>query len=161
MDLCRQSNVSEPLHTQIYTHTHTHKCIHTYTHTYMYVQTYSYAFPLQIYTHVLHIMSSFSLYYKWEYIYIYIYIGHPDGPVLKNLLAIQEMWLWSLAQEVSLEKEMDTHFSILAWEIPWTAQAWRTAVHGIAKSQAWLSNWTNWTELSMRVHTIQTLQKHI
>ena len=33
-------------------------------------------------------------------------------------------------------------------EIPWTAQTWCTAVHGIAESQAWLSDWTalNWTE---------------
>ena len=33
---------------------------------------------------------------------------------------MQEMWLWSLGEEDSLEKEMATHYSILAWEIPWT-----------------------------------------
>ena len=32
----------------------------------------------------------------------------------------QAMWVWSLGQEDSLEKEMGTHSSILAWEIPWT-----------------------------------------
>ena len=39
-----------------------------------------------------------------------------------NLLAIQktqEMWDWSLGQENSLGKEMGTHFSILAWKLPW------------------------------------------
>ena len=32
----------------------------------------------------------------------------------------QAMWVWSLGQEDSLEKEMGTQSSILAWEIPWT-----------------------------------------
>ena len=28
---------------------------------------------------------------------------------------MQETWVWSLGQEDPLEKEMATHFSILAW----------------------------------------------
>ena len=32
----------------------------------------------------------------------------------------QEIWLQFLDQEDPLEKEMATHSSILAWEIPWT-----------------------------------------
>ena len=43
--------------------------------------------------------------------------------LVKNLLpiqAMQEMWVQSLGQEDSLEKEMATHSSILAWKIPWT-----------------------------------------
>ena len=39
--------------------------------------------------------------------------------MVKNLLAKQEPQLQSLGQEDSLEKEMATHSSILAWEIPW------------------------------------------
>ena len=35
---------------------------------------------------------------------------------------MQEMWVWSLGQEYPLEKEMATHSSILAWEIPWTEE---------------------------------------
>jgi len=31
----------------------------------------------------------------------------------------------SLDQEVSLEEEMATHSSILAWEIPWTEETGR------------------------------------
>ena len=31
---------------------------------------------------------------------------------------MQEMWVQSLSQEDALEKEMATHSSILAWEIP-------------------------------------------
>ena len=32
----------------------------------------------------------------------------------------QEIWLQFLDREDPLEKEMATHSSILAWEIPWT-----------------------------------------
>ena len=32
----------------------------------------------------------------------------------------QEMQIWSWDREDPLEKEMATHSSILAWEIPWT-----------------------------------------
>ena len=35
---------------------------------------------------------------------------------------MQETWVRSLGQEVSLEKEMATHSSILAWRIPWTEE---------------------------------------
>ena len=34
----------------------------------------------------------------------------------------QETWVWSLGRENPLKKEMATHSSILAWEIPWTEQ---------------------------------------
>ena len=30
------------------------------------------------------------------------------------------MWIHNLAQEGSLEEGMATHFSMLAWKIPWT-----------------------------------------
>ena len=33
-----------------------------------------------------------------------------------------ETWVQSLGQEDPLEKEMATHFSILAWRIPWTEE---------------------------------------
>jgi len=35
---------------------------------------------------------------------------------------MQETWVQSLSQEDPLEKEMATHSSILAWEIPWTEE---------------------------------------
>ena len=38
---------------------------------------------------------------------------------LKCLPAMQETWVRSLGREDSLEKEMATHSSILAWRIPW------------------------------------------
>ena len=51
--------------------------------------------------------------------------GFPGGSVLKNLPATKEIWVQCLDQEDPLEKEMATHFSILAWEIPWTEEPGR------------------------------------
>ena len=45
--------------------------------------------------------------------------GVLSGSVVKNLPAIKEMWGQSLGEKDPLEKEMATHSSILAWEIPW------------------------------------------
>ena len=38
---------------------------------------------------------------------------------------MQETWIRSLGWEDSLEKEMVTHSSILAWEIPLTEEPYR------------------------------------
>ena len=40
--------------------------------------------------------------------------------MVKNLPAVRETWGWSLGWEDLLEWGMATHFSILAWRIPWT-----------------------------------------
>ena len=48
--------------------------------------------------------------------------GFPGGSVVKNLPVMQKMWVSSLGREDHLEKEMQTHSSILAWEIPWTEE---------------------------------------
>ena len=42
--------------------------------------------------------------------------------VIKNLPAKQEAWIQSKGQKDPLEKEMATHPSILAWEIPWAEE---------------------------------------
>ena len=40
----------------------------------------------------------------------------------KHLPAMQEMWVQSLSQDDSLEKERATHSSIFAWRISWTVE---------------------------------------
>ena len=45
--------------------------------------------------------------------------------MVKNLLPMQETRIRSLGREDPLEKEMATHPSILAWEIPWTEEPGR------------------------------------
>ena len=41
---------------------------------------------------------------------------------VKNLPVVQETWLQSLDWEDPLEKGIVTHYSILAWRIPWTEE---------------------------------------
>ena len=58
----------------------------------------------------------------------------------------QETWVQSPGWEDTL-KEMATHSSILAWEIPQTEEPWQAAIYGVAK---------NWTQLSDYAHHIYT-----
>ena len=52
----------------------------------------------------------------------------------KNLSAMQETWVQFLGWEDSLEKEMATHSSILAWRVPWTEKPGRLQSMGLQKS---------------------------
>ena len=42
--------------------------------------------------------------------------------MVKNLPAVQEIWVQSLVWEDPLEKEMTIQSNIVAWEIPWTGE---------------------------------------
>ena len=63
------------------------------------------------------------------------------GSTVKNLpiQEKQETQVRSLHWEDSLEEEMATHSSILAWRIPMDRTAWQATVHEVSKS---------WTQLS-------------
>ena len=43
----------------------------------------------------------------------------PVAQIVKNLPAMQEIWVQSPGQEDPLEKGMAAHSSILVWRIPW------------------------------------------
>ena len=69
-------------------------------------------------------------------------MGFPEGlpcgasliaQLVKNLSAMQETWVPSLGQEDPLEREMATHSSLFAWEIPWKRGARQATVHGGGK----------------------------
>ena len=47
-------------------------------------------------------------------------IASLGAQMVKNPLAVQEIWVPSLGQEDPLEKGLSTHSSVLAWRIPWT-----------------------------------------
>ena len=49
-----------------------------------------------------------------------ITICFPGGLAVKNLM--QETRVQSLGGKEPLEKKMETHFRIFAWEIPWTEE---------------------------------------
>ena len=70
---------------------------------------------IYIYIHT-HIQNRLPIYIDNIYIWF-----SPGGSMVKNPPA-KEMWVWSLGQEDPLEKEMATHSSILAWEIPSTEE---------------------------------------
>ena len=53
---------------------------------------------------------------------------------------MQETWVRSLVWEDVLKKEMTTHSSILAWEIPWTEEPEGLQSLESQKSKTQLSN---------------------
>ena len=55
--------------------------------------------------------------------------------MVKNLPAKQDMRVQSLGREDQLEKEMATHSSVLAWEVPWTEEP------GGLRSMEWQKSW--------------------
>ena len=55
-------------------------------------------------------------------IYYSIYGASLLAQLVKNLPAVQETWVWSQGREDSLEKEVGSHSSTLAWKIPWTEE---------------------------------------
>ena len=61
--------------------------------------------------------------------------GFPGGTSSKRTLLpiqeTQETWLQSLGLEDSLEEEMATHSSVLAWKIPWTEESGRLQSMGL------------------------------
>ena len=52
---------------------------------------------------------------------------------VKNLPAMQEIWVQSLGWEDPLEKEMATHSSILVWRILWTKELGRLQSMGLQR----------------------------
>ena len=63
-------------------------------------------------------------------------------------LPMQKIQVRSLGQKDPLEKEMATHFSILAWKLPWTGEPGRLQTTGMQ----------SWTRLGQRRSTAQQHQ---
>ena len=62
------------------------------------------------------------------------------------------MWVQSLDWDDLLEKELTTHSSILAWEIPWTEEP--------SGLQSWGYKESDTTEcLRMRTHTVTAISE--
>ena len=60
---------------------------------------------------------------------------------------MQESWVWSLCRECSLDQEMATHSSILAWRTTWTEEPGGLQSMG-SQSRTWLK------QLSTRAHIL-------
>jgi len=100
-----------------YTHTHIHTHAHTHAHTYIHTHTYTHT-----HTHT-HIATRL-----------------PWWQMVMNLPEMWETWVWSLSWKDPLEEGMATHSSILSWRIIMDRGVWWAAVHGVTKSQTWMSD---------------------
>ena len=86
--------------------------------------------------------------------------GFPGGSAVKIQPAMQDMQetqVWYLGQKESLEKGMASYFSIFAWKNPMDRGSWWATVHGVTKSQAWLSTWAQNASEVMEIHTNQDI----
>ena len=68
--------------------------------------------------------------------------------MVKNLPVMWEIWVRFLGWEDPLEKGMATHFSILAWRIPWTEEPGRLQSMGLQKVTK------DWVTFTFTKHTI-------
>ena len=73
------------------------------------------------------LLGNTLLYYYIVLLYSYhvttfYYSPYMVAQMVKNLPAMRETWVWSLGQEDTLEKEMATHSSTLAYRILWTEE---------------------------------------
>ena len=74
-----------------------------------------------------------------------------EEAIVKHLPTMQETSVQCLGGEDPLEKEMATHFSILAWRIPWTEEPGRLQFMG---SQRVRHDWVtelNWIDVVINV----------
>ena len=92
----------------------------------------------------LFIYLSLDGHLKYFYLLMPI-LASPVAQRLKHLPGMRETWVQSLGWEDPLEKEMANHSSTLAWRIPWREEPGRLLVHGVAKSQTWLGDFTHFT----------------
>ena len=73
--------------------------------------------------------------------------------MVKNLTAIYKMWVQSLGREDSLEKEMATHSSIFAWEMPWTGSPVGYSPWGHKRVRHYLVTKQQQSNLKTHTHT--------
>ena len=79
--------------------------------------------------------------------------------LVKNLPAVQETQVQSLGQEDSLEKEMATHSSTLAWRIPWTEEPGKLQSTGLQRVGCdCVTNFLLLQSTGFRVQRLQQLQ---
>ena len=71
-------------------------------------------------------------------LFLNIYMGFPGVSDSKD--AMCQIWVWTLVWEDPLEEGTTTHSTILAWGILMDRGAWWATVHGVPKSQTWLSD---------------------
>ena len=90
-----------------------------------------------------------------------------QAQMVKRLPAMQDTWVRSLDLEDSLEKEMTTHSSSLAWKTPWTEDPvrhdWATSIFSSGPYLSELSTMTHpsWVALHSMAHSFVELDKAV
>ena len=116
-------------HSSTHTHSPNHLPIHLSIHPHIHLPTQPLTPPsisnhlsIHLPTHPSTHILTHPLTHPSINIHLSIQLGFPGGSVVKNPPAKQEAWVQSLGPEDSLEEEMATQSSILAWEIPWVEE---------------------------------------
>ena len=81
--------------------------------------------------------------------------------VVKHLPMMQETWVQSLGRENPLEKEMATHSSTLAWEIPWMENPGRLQSMGLQRlGYDWVTSLSLLSDMHMTPPLWQKVKKN-
>ena len=89
--------------------------------------------PVGLYFKIITSVNFYIPFFFNFYIPLVNNMGFSGGSEVRNLPAIQEMWVQSLGQEDPLEEGMATHSSILAWKNPIDSRTWQATVHGVTR----------------------------
>ena len=81
-----------------------------------------------------------------------IYVGFPVDSAVRNPPVMQEMQVWPLSREDSLEEEIATHSDILAWKIPWTESLVGYSLWGLGRVRYNLAS--KQQKQSMQIQTV-------
>ena len=86
---------------------------------------------------------------------IYICWASLVAQIVKCLPATRETWVWSLGWEDSPGEGNGNPLQYSCLENPMDGEAWWATVHGVTKSQTWLSNFT-----SLHIYTCVYIHTH-
>ena len=101
---------------------------------------------ISIYLLICHLSLYLSIVYLRTYLpmyHLHIYLCFPSSSVVKNLPAMQKMWVQTLGWEAPLEEEMGNPLQYPCLGNPRDRGAWWVRIHGVGKESdttQWINN---------------------